>query len=212
MSHCECCGHELERNKTKDWEERHKRLEKVEFQNTIRRSYYSVTEDSDEVCLKCYWKLMIKKILIRLLSWSIAFFFIIGFFFSQGNPFMTVLTMASLIVGFTTFIFNRSFLYSAVGFVLSPILGPCEMHPFGDEHTIRERREDKVPISVERKLKRVKHYLMREYRISKIDADIAIISSDLQYEMEENYEKYKRMKTKELAMIVASNSEHLQNK
>lgn len=199
---CEYCGHELERDKTKYWEERHKCSEKVEFQDTIRRFYYSMNKDSDKVCIKCYRKLMIKKILIRLLSWCFALFFIIGVSFSQGNPLMTGLTMASFFFGFFTLIINRSFLYSVVGFVLSPFLGPCEMHPFGNEYTIRERREDKVPISIECKIEKVKKYLMKKYHLSENDVYISLYN--LEREMGENYEKYKRMKTKDLTKIVLS--------
>ena len=211
MFKCEYCGQEIESDKAKDWEERHKHWDGVEFRDTIRRHYYSINEDSDEVCPKCYRKLLIKKILIRLLSWGLSLFFIVGLFIPQKNPLLGVVGLVSLVSLFTL-VFNRSFLYSVVGFLLSPFLGQCEMHPFGNEYTIRERREEKVPISVKRRLQKVKKYLKRRYRLSEFDADsIIVLSEDIELDMIEEYGKYKHMNTKELAQIIASNSDYLKS-
>ncbi len=209
INRCECCGRELKEDKTKIWKEYHKRNEGVEFSGTIRRHYYSDCEDEEKICVRCYWILMIKKIIIRIISWGFAFFFIIGAFKSQGNEFITILTIASLLLGPYTLVRNRSLLYSIVGTILSPLLGPCEMHPFGNEYTIRERREDKVPISVERKLKKVEQFLMKKYHVN--DTDISLILSflNIRDEMEENYSKYKHMKTKKLALKLIPNEQEL---
>ncbi len=198
---CEYCGHELG-SRTKEWKEHHKKLEEVEYNGTIRHHYYSITEDSDEVCFRCYCRLLIKKILIRVISWGFAFFFLFGISRSQGNLPITILSILSLTVGLYAIAYNRSALYSVVGLILSPFLGPCEMHPFGNKYTIRERREDKVPIGIERKIEKVKKYLMKKHYV--LDNKMYLSLVNLESEMEENYEKYKCMKIKDLAMIVIS--------
>ncbi len=210
FDYCECCGRELKDKKTKFWEERHMIWSGTEFQGTIRRMYYSDKEYCDEVCSRCYRILTIKRILIRMISWGFAFFFIVGFFIAKGNTLIRVISFISFIFGFFMIVYDRFTLYSIIGTILSPFLGRCEMHPFGKKYTIRERREHLN--SIESKINKLERYLAKQHNISKLEAAFILLDSNLQYDMEENYPQYKHKKLKDLALMIIPDDATLNKK
>lgn len=208
--YCECCGRELKVHHKRDWEEKHKNWVGTEFRGTIRRLHYSDEDFCDEVCPKCYRVLTIKKILIRLISWGFCSFFFVGFFIAKGNKFIIGLSIISLLLGLFMIVYDRFTLYSIVGSILSPVLGRCEMHPFGKKYTIRERREHLN--TIESRINKLERYLAKHHNISELEAASILLDSNLQYDMEENYPQYRHKKTKELALMIIPDDAALNKK
>lgn len=216
---CEYCGKDLADEKDYEWEEKHRNTQGAKFENTRRTIYYTDREYSDTVCKSCYIKLKIKKILTRVIAYGVAFFWIIGRQHSDGSIIWLIPSIISLFVFLLGIVvISRGFasdFYSIFGFLLSLIWGPSEMHPFGDEYTIRERRDEKDRIKIERKIKKTIEWIIWKYKLEPIELNknkILILSEKVFEEMMTNWQEYENLRIGKIAKALVPNRQVLKDK